>query len=170
MDDLQALFEGIRKSIVAEAEQKFADETFQHLRYLRYSGRMRNPDAMASITRSGGDSMEMYLKFYNGQVCRASYLTDGDGLTCLCGSSGAELAIGKTARELMELKATDVVKRIGRSGEGIEQRAMLAVEALHKAAENFLLTRTENYSPRKKSLKPRFIAAGRNGTNTQYCH
>ena len=33
MDDVQLLLERIQKNVVAEAEQKFADETFQHLRF-----------------------------------------------------------------------------------------------------------------------------------------
>lgn len=170
MDDVQALIEKIRKNILAEAEQKLADETFQQLRRTPHIGRMADADGKASVVGANTVCMEMYLKFCNGRVDRANYISDGDGLSCLCGSFAAELAIGKNINELLRIKPSDVLKRVQRSGEGVERQALLAVEALHKAAENYWIRRHGKGALRQLSRKPRFIAVGRSTSYMQYSH
>lgn len=170
MDDVQMLLERIRNNVVAEAEQKFADEAFQHLRFSIRKGRMLDADATACVTKSGGDMMEIYLKFDNNRVQRAKYLTDGDSAASMCGSCVTEMAIGKTVREMMNLRACDVIKRIGRNGSGIEQCALLAIEGLHKALENYSYSMVDKAPVKIKKSKPQFIAVGRSANNSQYPH
>jgi|GEM_PF-5557773 len=170
MDDVQTLLERIRKNVVAEAEQKFADETFQHLRFSLRKGRMQDADATACVTKSGGEMMEIYLKFENNRVRTATYLTDGDNAASMCGSCVTEMAIGKTVREMMNLRPCDVIKRIGRNGSGLEQCALLAIEGLHKALENYSSARGGNTTVPVKKSKPQFIAVGRSANHSQYPH
>lgn len=170
MDDVQALIEKIRNSILAEAEQKLADEAFQHLRRSPHIGRMTDADGKASIVGANSVCMEMYLKFCNDRVDQANYVSDGDSISCLCGSFAAELSIGKNMSELLRIKPSDVLKRVQRSGEGVERQALLAVEALHKAAENYWVRRHGKSAIRELSRKPRFIAVGRSTSYMQYSH
>lgn len=170
MDDVQALIEKIRKNILAEAEQKLADEAFQHLRHGLHQGRMKEADGEASVTGENGNCMEMYLKFCNNRVAKAKYVSDGDGASCLCGSCAADLAIGKNTTELLRIKPSDVLKRVQRSGEGIEKQALLAVEALHKAAENYWIAKHGSAALQKVRRKPRFVAVGRGTSYMQYSH
>jgi NifU-like protein involved in Fe-S cluster formation len=171
MDDLQALIERIRKNVLDEAEQRLADETFQHLRHALHNGRMRDADGTAAVLGDGGNCMEMYLKFRDNRVEKASYVSDGGSVSCLCGSSTAELAIGKTLNELLQIKASDVLKRVQRSGEGIEKFAILAVEALHKAVENYwMLKNGDATTTRKRKRQTRFVAVGRGTSYMQHSH
>ena len=167
MDEVQALIERIRRNVVAEAEQKFADETFKHLRHSLYNCRMRDADGIACLTGEGGESMELYLKFRDNRVADASYITDGSSSSCLCGSCTAELAIGKTTEELLEIQASEVINRVGRSGGGIEKCALLAVTALHQAVENHWLKKGNRIS-KTKFRKTRFIAVGKGSSHMQY--
>lgn len=161
MDDLQALIEKIRKNVVAEQEQKFADETFQYLRYSIHNGRMRNADAFACLTGESGESMELYLRFRNNGVEEASYVTDGGSASRLCGSCVAELAIGKTARQLLEMSAADILKRVQRAGEGVETSAVLVIETLHKAVErHWVVNNSNSPTPKKIQRATQFIAVG----------
>lgn len=170
MDDVQALIEKIRRTILAEAEQKLADESFQHLRHSLHCGRMKDADGGACVAGESGIVMEMYLKFYNGRVERASYVSDGGGASCLCGSNTAELAIGKTPKELLALKPSDVLKRVQRSGEGVEKQAMLAVESLHKAVESYWIARNGKGLNALQRRQPRFVAVGRGTSYMQHSH
>ncbi|WP_136795630.1 MULTISPECIES: iron-sulfur cluster assembly scaffold protein [Desulfosediminicola] len=170
MDDVQLLLERIQKNVVAEAEQKFADETFQHLRFSLRKGRMRGADAAACVTKSSGEAMEIYLKFDRNRVQSASYLTDGDSTASMCGSCVTEMAIGKTVREMMNLRVSDVIKRIARNGSGVEQSALLAIEGLHKALENYRYIKGDKPPVPIKKSKPQFIAVGRSTTHSQYPH
>lgn len=169
MDDLQELIEKIRRNVVAEQEQKFADETFQYLRYSIHNGRMRNADTFACLTGENGESMEVYLRFRKNGVEEASYVTDGGPASCLCGSCVAELSIGKTPRQLLEMSAADVLKRVQRAGEGVETSAVLVVETLHKAVEKHWITNnTDSDLPKKKSRNTQFIAVGQGYNHMQY--
>ncbi len=170
MDDVQALIEKIRNNILAEAEQKLADETFLHLRRALHNGRMKDADGIGCIVGENGTCMEMYLKFHDSRVEKARYISDGDGLSCLCGSCTADLAIGKTSSELMRMRPADILKRVHRSGEGVEKHALLAVEALHKAVENHWVLQHGSEALRKQSRKPRFVAVGRGTSYMQYSH
>lgn len=170
MDDVQALIEKIRKNVLEEAEQKLADESFQYLRYSLHNGRMPNADGFATVIGGGGSCMEIYLKFREGRIAKASYVTDGGGASSLCGSGVAELAIGKTATELLQMKASHVLKRVQRSGEGIEQAAILAVEALHEAVENYWMRKEGQVATVKKTRQTRFIAVGRGTSHLQNSH
>lgn len=170
MDDVQALLEKIRRNILAEAEQKLADETFQHLRHSLHEGRMKGADGGACVTGESGNCMEMYLKFHNGRVEKASYISDGGGVSCLCGSCTADMAIGKTTTEVLRIKPSDVLKRVQRNGEGVEKLALLAVEALHKAVENYWITTHGNGALKKQTSRPRFVAVGRGTSHMQHSH
>jgi len=170
MDDVQALIEKIRKNILAEAEQKLADEAFQHLRHFPHKGRMKEADGGACVAGANGNAMEMYLKFCDSRVEKARYVSDGDSISCLFGSCTADMAIGKTISEILRIKPSDVVKRVQRSGEGVEKHALLAVEALHKAAENYWIAKHGNGALQKLKSKPRFVAVGRGTSYMQYSH
>ncbi|MFV0436688.1 MAG: iron-sulfur cluster assembly scaffold protein [Desulfopila sp.] len=170
MDEVQALIERIRKSVLAEAEQKFADETFQQLRHSLHNGRMRDADGFASVVADNGTCMEVYLKFVGNRVDGASYVSDGCSLTCLCGSCLADMAIGKTPVELLRIGVTDLLKRVQRSGEGIEGWALLTVEALHKAVERYWVARHGQGALQKLQRRPRFVAVGRGTSYRQHSH
>lgn len=83
--------------------------------------------------------MELFLKFDNNRVKKASYKTDGCGSSALCGSFTAELAHGKSPEDLLELDATDVLRTIGRFPENDRHCATLAILALHEAVNNYMM-------------------------------
>ncbi len=170
MDDVQAMIEKIRKNVLEEAEQRLANESFQYLRYSLHNGRMQDADGFATLIGSGGNCMEMYLKFRDSRVDKASYVTDGGGASSLCGSCVAELAIGKTAEQLLQMKASHVLKRVQRSGEGIEKSAILAIESLHKAVEHYWVQKKGEVTSIKKNRQTRFIAVGRGTSHLQNSH
>ena len=170
MDDVQALIERIRSTILAEAEQKLADEAFVNLRHSAHIGRMKDADGVACVTGANGNCMEMYLKFEHDRVVRAKYISDGDSASCLCGSCTAVMAIGQDVAGLLRIKPSDVQKRVQRSGAGIEKQVMLAVLALHKAVENYWVARHGQGGRRKKKPVPRFIAVGRGTSYMQHSH
>lgn len=167
MDDLQELIEEIRERVVAEAQRQFANETFQQLRSSLFNGRLRDADAAASLTDADGETMEMYLKFSNDRVLKASYLADGDRASCLMGSFTAELAIGKTCAGLLKLTAPDILRRAGRFDADMEKWALVAVAVLHKAAENHWLQQ-KGSTTRRMPARPRFVAVGKGAHHMQY--
>lgn len=161
MDDLGQLLETIRKKAIAEVEQKIADETFQHLRYAKYNARMQEADAQSCIASSCGHSMEIYLKFKDDRVEKASYVTDGEGAARLCGSSAADLSMGKSCSEIMKLTPADVLQRAGRKNSREEKCAVFALTALHKAARQYLFLKKGLTAETDVTSNTRFLPMGK---------
>ena len=168
MEEMGNLIERIRKKVIAEAEQKIADETFRHLRCSLNNARMSDADASTCITGEGGYSMEFYLKFRRDYVEEAKYLTDADDRARLCGSCATELAIGKTCSQIMKLSVTDVLQRAGRSDTDAEKCALFALSALQKACREYFLKKYGTDVSKSDAETAKFVVAGNSSPHMQY--
>lgn len=160
MEDIGSLIERLRKQVIVEADQRFADESFQHLRCSLYNERMRDADVSACMSGECGCSMEIYLKFRKGTVEKATYMTDGEHYVRLCGSCVADLATGKSGSQILKLTAGDVLNRLGRQGLEVERCALLALSALHKAASSYCIDTGNSAEPTVSAGKQLFISVG----------
>ena len=82
--------------------------------------------------------MIISLKFKDGRVDNAAFQTDGCAPTIICGSFGAELAIGKTPEEILDINGEEIIARFGRLPKENEHCASLAAGALHEAIHNYM--------------------------------
>ena len=117
----------------------FGDIGFERWRKTRYNGRMADADSFARVTGNCGDTMEIYLKFKDGVVEKASYFTDGCGSSALCGSFTAEMANGRNPDELCAITGEDVLRMIGTFPKEEEHCATLAVHTLQAALDRYML-------------------------------
>jgi len=138
MDPLDAFVDQLQEEIFDEARQAYGEKGFSRWRNPRYNGRMDNPDAHARVTGKCGDTMEIYLAFYNNIVINASYVTDGCASSAICGSFAAEIAMGKDPDRLADISGEDVLKAIGRLPKEDMHCAFLAAETLQKALEDYM--------------------------------
>lgn len=142
-DDFEAIVGRIQQEVFTEARKVYGDVGFERWRKTRYNGRMADADGFARIRGGCGDTMEIYLKFRDGVVEKASYVTDGCGSSALCGSFTAEMAIGKNPDELYLISGEEVLAQIGRFPKEEEHCATLATETLHEALHCYMLKQTE---------------------------
>jgi NifU-like protein involved in Fe-S cluster formation len=75
-------------------------------------GAMENPDGYGRITGSCGDTIQIFLKFENEKVKKALFQTDGCGSSAVCGSFAAELALGKTPDEIVDITGESILKKL----------------------------------------------------------
>ncbi len=139
-DSFDDIIDGIQKQVFDEAIEAFGEKGFQRWRNPRFNGRMENPDAHARLTGSCGDSIEIFLRFKDNRVCRASYYTDGCGSSQVCASFAAELAIGRNPEELTEITGEAVLKEIGKFPKDEEHCAFLASSTLQEALNVYMKT------------------------------
>ena len=78
-----------------------------------YMGSMKDPDGYAILRGVCGDTMEIFLKIDREQVKEASFQTDGCGSSGVCGSFAAEMAMGKSLEELLEITGDVIIERLG---------------------------------------------------------
>ena len=83
--------------------------------------------------------MEIFLKFEEERVKEASYMTDGCGSSNLCGSFAAELSLGKTPDELLDVTGETIFNKLGNLPSVEEHCAYLASETLQEALNDFMM-------------------------------
>ena len=138
-DEFEAIVGRIQQEVFAETRSAFGDIGFERWRKTRYNGRMADADTFARIRGKCGDTMEIYLKFRDGVVEKASYFTDGCGSSAICGSFAAELAIGRNPDQICRIGGEEVLARIGDFPQEEEHCARLAAETLHEALHQYML-------------------------------
>lgn len=99
---------------------------------------MENPDTMGCIKGSCGDTMEIFLRFKEGRVSEASFVTDGCGPSIICGSLAAELSVGKGPEDITKITAKTILEAIGGLPEEDQHCASLAANTLQIALHNYL--------------------------------
>ena len=132
-DDLDSFVEDLQSQIFEETKAAYGDVGFERWRKPLFMGRMENPDGYGRIKGSCGDTMEVFLKFENDRVKKASFQTDGCGTSTMCGSFAAELAIGKEPDELTDITGETIINILGTMPEEDRHCAFLAAETLQDA-------------------------------------
>lgn len=134
----EKLVQHLQNQSFEDVRTAFGKNGFNRWRNPRYQGPMADADSHARIRGSCGDAMELFLKFDNNRVEKASYVTDGCGSSALCGSFTAELAHGRSPEELFDLSPDDILEAIGTFPEEEKHCARLSILALHKALNVYL--------------------------------
>ena len=113
------------------------DALFERWRNPPNMGELSDPDGSATLRGNCGDQMQLFLRFDQGCVTQAAFLTDGCGPSVVSASHAAELAVGKTVEELLALTPGDVLTAVGGLPEDHEHCACLATDVLHAAARDY---------------------------------
>ena len=141
-NDVDAFVERLQEMMLDQARQTFGDVAFQRWQNPLYMGVIVDADSFAHVTGSCGDSMVVYMKFENDRVIDVAFQTDGCAPTIICGSFAAELALGKTTDEVMDITGEDVIAQFGRLPEEHKHCATLAAGALSEAVHRYMVKQT----------------------------
>ena len=137
--DLDDFFQDLQNQIDDETREAYGDVAFERWLHPLYMGTIENPDGYAQLTGSCSDTMQIFLRFENNHVKEASFQTDGCGSSAVCGSFAAELAIGKTPDELLEINGDAILERLGGLPKEEEHCAFLAGETLQEALNDYMI-------------------------------
>ena len=137
-NNLDSFVEQLQDQIFEETREAFGEKVYQRWRQPLYMQAMDNPDGHANLKGECGDSIEIFFKFENNRVARASFLTDGCSTSVVCGSYAAEMALGKTRDQLLEIDGEAILAELGGLPEENEHCARLAAESLHAALDDFM--------------------------------
>ena len=141
MDDLEfdALVNKIQGEVFAEAKNALGDKGFERWRNPKFCGVIDNAHGHAKLKGSCGDTMQMFLLVDGDRVQQVSYLTDGCSSSSIAGSFTAELAMGRTLTEVLDMTGAEVLDAIGTFPEAEKHCAHLAVTTLQEAVNNFMV-------------------------------
>jgi len=111
--NLDSFIDNLQEEIFEDAREAFGEKVYQRGRRPLYMQAMDNPYGHAD-------------------------LRGGCGPSVVCGSYAAEMALGKTADELLTIDGKLVLKKLGGLPEENEHCAHLAAESLHAALDEYM--------------------------------
>jgi nitrogen fixation NifU-like protein len=135
---LDDFVERLQNQIFEETREAFGELGFQRWRNPQHRGLMPEAGGHGRVTGRCGDTIELFLKFENERVTRATFMTDGCGSSTVCGSLAAELALGKNPDELTAVTGEKILEVLGRFPKEEEHCAFLAAESLQNALDDYM--------------------------------
>ena len=138
-NDFDNFVEDLQSQIFEQTRADYGDVAFQRWLKPLYMGAMDNPDGYGRITGSCGDTIQIFLKFENEEVKKALFQTDGCGSSTVCGSFAAELALGKSPDEIVDITGESILKELESLRQKDRNCAFLSVEALQDAVNDYMI-------------------------------
>ena len=145
-DPLDDFVQKLQKQIDEETRVAWGDLAFQRWLEPLYMGAMKNADAWGRVTGRCGDTMEIFLRFEADKVKEASFQTDGCGSSLICGSFAAEMSLGKTLEELVDITGDQILEVLGGLPEEDRHCAFLAAETVQEAFNHYMIRQVKKGS------------------------
>ena len=133
----------LQKGIPTEIKDPFSEVAFKHFLKAENKGILVDPDGYASLTGKCGDTIDIFLKFEDNRVKKASYQTNGCAWSNICASLAAEMTLGKEPEEILEITGEAVMNTLGHLPEKETHCAHLAAESVQAALHNYMLKITK---------------------------
>jgi nitrogen fixation NifU-like protein len=140
---IDELVKELKDQIFEETKEAFGDAAFQRWLNPIYKGSLDNPDGYACLKGRCGDTLEIFLKFDGEKVKEAAFLTDGCGAITACGSFVAEMSMGKSPDEILDITAEAIIEKLGGLPKDEAHCASLATETLQEALNDYMVKQTK---------------------------
>jgi nitrogen fixation NifU-like protein len=140
LDDFVNKLQG---QIYEETREAYGETVLRRWLNPLYKGSIADPDGHAALKGRCGDKMEIFLKFEGERVREAAFQTDGCGSSTACGSFAAEMALGKTPDELLEITGEAILEKTGGLPKEESHCAFLAAETVGLAVNDYMIKQTK---------------------------
>jgi NifU-like protein involved in Fe-S cluster formation len=137
-DDFDRIVAVLQETVNEDTRAAWGEEAFQRWIAPPNRGVLENADGTSFLRGPCGDSMAIFLRFDGDRVAAATFETDGCGPSVVCGSLAAEMAVGRTAEEILDISGEEVLARAGQIPEDHHHCAFLAVMSLHEAVHRHM--------------------------------
>ena len=120
------------------ASTGYSDLLIEHFHRPRNAGAMDGAHAEAYVTNPVcGDSMRIFLRFEEGRVAAASFLTSGCPAAIGTSSAATELIAGRAIEEAAALTRDDYAAAVGGLPKSKIHCSVLAAAAIRQAIEDW---------------------------------
>lgn len=136
-DDFINMVKQLQKKIKDDEEKTYSKLVINEYRNPTNFGVIENPDAVGIIKGSCGDTMNITLKIIDSIIQEARFWTDGCGATLAAGNMLAKKVKAKTVQEANTIDAKQLLDELHGLPKEHSHCALLAVNTLHKAIENY---------------------------------
>lgn len=129
--------------VAEELRRVYSETALRHILRPRNLGAMEHAHGFGMVTGPCGDTMKIWLRVENNTVMAATFDTDGCGATVAAGSMVTELATGKSISQALRISPQDILDALGGLPEGNAHCALLAVNTLRKAINDYITLKNE---------------------------
>ena len=122
----------------------YSKKVIKHFQEPHNYGKMKNPDGVGKVGNPVcGDVMHLYIKVEKEIIKDIKYETFGCVAAISTSSVVTDLAKGKTLQEALKIDSNKVIKSLGGLPAIKIHCSLLAVDALKKAINDYLLKKNE---------------------------
>ena len=143
-------FDELQQLSMADMRNTYTATAIDHAMNPRNLSDMEDSDGFGKVTGPCGDTMEIWLKIKNGTIAKATFWTDGCGISIATGSIATELASGKSVSKALKITQQDVLNALGGLPEESIHCALLAASTLKEAIKDYFTLKNE---PWKKAYR-----------------
>lgn len=136
-DKTSPQYEKFKETVISQLRTNYSDKAIVKFLNPKVNRKMDSPDGFARITGPCGDTMEMYIRVKDGRIIDASFQTDGCNPSHAAGEMTAEMANGADLQEAVGFTQQDVLDALDDLPEENRHCALLAVNTLRQAVENY---------------------------------
>jgi nitrogen fixation NifU-like protein len=141
--EIDAFVKELKNQIFEETKDAFGEAAYERWLNPVYKGSIADPDGYACLQGRCGDTLEIFLKFGGEKVKDAAFLTDGCGAITACGSFVAEMCMGKSPDEILDITAEAIMEKLGGLPKDEAHCASLAAETLQEALNDYMVRQTK---------------------------
>ena len=117
---------------------KYSDEVLKHFRNPKNAGVIDNPSGVGTVgNRTCGDIMELFIKVVDNIIVDAKFKTLGCAAAISFSDVLCDVVKGKSVDDAMKITKDSLVEILGGVPAPKLHCSLLAVDALHKAVEDF---------------------------------
>ncbi len=136
---LDEFLDNLEEEIREDAYKAYGAKGHERWLHPRFCHIIDNPDATASLTGECGDTMVMSIRINNdSRIVDAAYRTDGCASSSICGSFAAELVIGKSLDEVLDMTGEAILSELGTFPKDEEHCAHLAITTVKEAIHTYM--------------------------------
>lgn len=116
----------------------YSEKVMDHFRNPRHVGEIEQPDGVGEVGNPVcGDMMTFYIKVNDNRLEDVKFKTFGCGAAIAVSSMVADMAVGKTLDEAMNITNADVAKELGGLPPNKLHCSNLGADALHEAIKAY---------------------------------
>jgi len=121
----------------------YSPKVIENAEHPKNLGPLETFNGHARVTGPCGDTMEFWLAVRDQVIEKAAFITDGCGSSRACGSMATCLAEGRRVEDASRLSQKDILEALGGLPAEAEHCALLAVNTLKSACEDYLSGRAK---------------------------
>lgn len=152
---LDEFLDNLEEKIQQDAYNAYGAKGYDRWLNPRFCHTIDTPDATASLTGECGDTMIMSIRVEtDSRIADAAYRTDGCASSSICGSFAAELAIGKSFDEVLDMTGETILNELGTFPREEQHCAHLAITTVKEAIHIYMRRTVNNCERKDKSSLP----------------